>query len=117
LRQFCDRGLPCSRCANSGRQCIRSEGLQRAIPQQKRKRSTVEKESRPHQQVPKKRPNETKDDEKAPRKKGRPKALKLETTETVKARVKVIDLVDYQSGKPAGIGRPMVWCEVYLFLE
>ncbi|KAF8543264.1 hypothetical protein BDD12DRAFT_874882 [Trichophaea hybrida] len=112
LKQFCDRGSPCSRCANSGRRCTRSEGFQTAGQKQKRKKS-LKKVPRPSPQVSRKRLLETKNDEKAPRKKGRPKAIKLEATETVKAKlVKAIEIVDPQQGKPAGIGHPMVWCEV-----
>lgn len=124
IRQFCDRNLPCAACTRRGKNCERQPGLQLA---------------KRHALRPRKKASEiaydTDDSDSAdtlespqlllkPRPRGRPPKSGVWAKKEVMNRVKkerdtkeitVINLVDPQEGKPPGIRKPDVWCEVRHF--
>lgn len=125
-RQFCDRNFPCLRCTTRRKDCSRLPGL---IPAKRRGRRRTRGQTSGNDAIYLQSPQLVEafgslELQQQPKRRGRPpKPLigptRLWPKKEVMNKVKkekdikeVINLIDPQEGKPPGIRKPEVWCEV-----
>lgn len=109
VRQFCNRNLPCSNCVARGKDCHRPPGLQPARVFAHRgpaRRALLDDISSP---TPKTKRVWAKKE--VANKVKKEKEIKVKKEKDTKDAT-TINLIDPQEGKPPGIRRPDVWCEV-----